>query len=966
MRWLHPVKICRALLYLTILASSGTSAVMSNAAELPVVAPERVGMSAAKLAKVDEAMEKLVAEKKLAGAVVMIARQGQVVHWQSYGHQDREANVAMQKDSIFRVYSMTKAITSAAALILLDEGKLNLDDPVSKFLPELKGMKVSNGSGNVAPKREMTVRDLMRHTAGLSYGFNGDSPVDKAYLAANLLDRDRTLDSMSKALGSLPLLYEPGEAWVYSISVDLLGRVVEVVSGSKLDKFLDDRILGPLDMRDTGFSVAPHSTERFTANYTSDGKGMLTLRDAPGTSRYLKPPAMLSGGGGLVSTARDYMRFLVMISSGGQLDGKRIISADSVKLMTTDQLPEGIGWIRFGDDVRRGVGFGLGFAVRVETALWDRHGRIGEYGWGGAASTHYWVSPHDELAVVTMEQVMPYSFLTEFKIKGLVYDAIQSNAAPQPKSAQPKSAQPKSAQPKSAQPSAVLPANVEQRLDTVYASYGDRAMYLDLFLPQQGPAVKPAVVVVHGGGWLRGDKAKFRPLAMALAARGYVTAAIEYRLGGEAQFPAAIHDCNAAVRWLRAHAKEYGIDPRRIAAVGGSAGGHLVGLMAAGPAVASLQGTGGNADRSSQLQAAVVMAGPLELATGPVADRSRNEPALSNSNKWLGKTIDEAPDLYRLASATTHLSSRTPPILFMTGEHDNPARNIATRRRLRELGIPSEIKVYKQGKHGCWNRLPWFTPMVDDIDAFLTEALQKDVSPETIPLSTTGWGTIRYNSAGLELQIDRIPPDHSVEIPRLNNPIGKIYIQGDAKQTALPIKPGLTTWKLTLPPGLPAGGKTVIVVETIGTPYLPVIPRIVGASSNGDVTLSAHDAITQGELLRYEPQPHKNTVGYWANANDTCQWHFYTDEAGQFDLHILQGCGKGQGGSTVEIRVGDRAVEFVVEDTGHFQNFKDRKVGTLTLSEPGLHTLTMRPISKAKNAVMDVRKVRLVRRAAAE
>jgi acetyl esterase/lipase len=249
-------------------------------------------------------------------------------------------------------------------------------------------------------------------------------------------------------------------------------------------------------------------------------------------------------------------------------------------------------------------------------------------------------------------------------------------------------------------PSTDLPDNVQQHSDVVYANYGERALHLDLFVPDSGPGLKPAVVIVHGGGWLKGDKTKFRALAIALAARGYVTAAIEYRLGGEAKFPAAIHDCNAAVRWLRAHADEHGVDSRRIGAVGGSAGGHLVGLMATSTSITSLQGSGGNSDQSSQLQAAVVMAGPLELATGPVADRSRKEPELSNSNKWLGKTVDEAPELYRLASATTHLSASTPPILFMAGEHDKPARNIATRRRLHELGIQSDIRVYKNGKHG--------------------------------------------------------------------------------------------------------------------------------------------------------------------------------------------------------------------------------------------------------------------------
>lgn len=517
---------------------------------------------------------------------------------------------------------------------------------------------------------------------------------------------------------------------------------------------------------------------------------------------------------------------------------------------------------------------------------------------------------------------------------------------------------------KTGKPSTQLPAHVQQHLNVVYATYRQRELHLDLFVPDSGPALKPAVVVVHGGGWLNGDKTKFHALAMALAARGYVTAAIEYRLGGEAKFPAAIHDCNAAVRWMRAHAKEHGIDSTHIGAVGGSAGGHLVGLMATAAAVASLQGDGGNADQSSRLQAAVVMAGPLELATGPVADRSRKDPENSNSNKWLGKTVDEAPELYRLASATTHLSASTPPFLFMTGEFDQPERNVATRRRLHKLGIQAEIRVYKDGKHGCWNQLPWFAPMVDDIDAFLTTTLQKQPSHTTVPLTTTDWGSVRSSAAGLELLVDRVPADGNLEIPRLNNPVGKIYLKGDEKKSELPIKPGLQTWAIGLPKDVSSAGKTVVVVETIGPPHLPLIPRIVPASADGNITLAAHDSVILGaKLLRYEPQPHKNTVGYWADEKDFCQWHFYTDEAGTFDVHLWQGCGKGQGGSKVEISVGEQTIEFIVEDTGHFQNFKDRQVGTLTFEGPGLHTLRIRPLAKAKNAVMDVRQVRLVRQA---
>ena len=272
-------------------------------------------------------------------------------------------------------------------------------------------------------------------------------------------------------------------------------------------------------------------------------------------------------------------------------------------------------------------------------------------------------------------------------------------------------------------PSTRIPESVDAHRDVVYATEGDRKLLADLFVPKTATGPTPTVVVVHGGGWLKGDKTKFRALALALADRGYVTAAIEYRLGGEARFPAGIHDCNAAVRFLRANAARFHVDPERIGAVGGSAGGHLVGLMATGWQDPALQGSGGWADQSSRLQAAIVMAGPMEMTTGSVAEKSLDKPDESNSNKWLGKRIDEAPEQYALADAHLHISETSAPILFMVGEHDHPERNQPSRDRLTAHGVWTGVKVYKDGKHGCWNQLPWFHDMVEDMDAFLTEQL---------------------------------------------------------------------------------------------------------------------------------------------------------------------------------------------------------------------------------------------------
>lgn len=272
-------------------------------------------------------------------------------------------------------------------------------------------------------------------------------------------------------------------------------------------------------------------------------------------------------------------------------------------------------------------------------------------------------------------------------------------------------------------PSTTLPENVALHPDVVYAQYGARKLLMDICVPTDQPGPLPTIVVVHGGGWLNGDKTKFRALTLALASRGYVTAAIEYRLGEEANFPAAIHDCNAAVRFLRANADRHHVDPDRIGAVGGSAGGHLVGLMASGWKNERLQGAGGHDDESSQLQAAIVMAGPLEMTTGSVAERSRNDGEKSNSNKWIGKSIDDAPELYELADAYLKIDSDTCPILFMVGEHDHPERSEMSRNKLKSAGVWSDVIVYKDGKHGCWNLLPWFGEMVDDMDTFFSEQL---------------------------------------------------------------------------------------------------------------------------------------------------------------------------------------------------------------------------------------------------
>jgi len=272
-------------------------------------------------------------------------------------------------------------------------------------------------------------------------------------------------------------------------------------------------------------------------------------------------------------------------------------------------------------------------------------------------------------------------------------------------------------------PSTAITTDLRFQPDVVYATYGERKLLADIISPANAQNL-PALIVVHGGGWHNGDKTKFQALSIGLARQGYVVAAIEYRLADEAAFPAAIHDCFAAVRFLRNNSQRFHIDPDRIGAVGGSAGGHLVGLMASGSGNSNLQGTAGNLETPSGIQAAIVMAGPLEMLTGSVAERSRSGKGFSNSNSWLRGTVDEKPALYRDADAFVQIDRNSCPILFMTGEFDNPARNQRSRDRLSKLGIATGIKTYKGGKHGCWNRLPWLDEMVPDMAIFFREHLK--------------------------------------------------------------------------------------------------------------------------------------------------------------------------------------------------------------------------------------------------
>jgi len=399
-----------------------STVLVSSARELAEVAPAAAGLSAVKLAQVDQFMARQVADQKIAGGIVIISHDGKIGFFHSYGLRDREANQPMTPDTIFRIYSMSKAITTAGALTLYDAGKLRLDDPVSRYIPTFTNLLVATTNGLRPPLRPVTIRDLMRHISGLTYG-DGPDALKQAYTRLQPMQATNLAEMVAR-LAQVPLAFDPESDWHYGVSIDVLGRVIEVVSGKPLDVFLRETILQPLGMQDTGFRVPAEKIGRFAANYTRTN-GTLKVIDPPAGSMFAGPVTLFSGGGGMVSTARDYLRFLTMIADGGQLDGRRILKSKTVKLMTSNQLPPAAFPIHFGGEWRQGTGFGLGFDVRTEITGWDLAGHVGEYGWGGAASTHYWASPKDKLIVVTLEQIMPYEWDTEFGLKKIIYDAIQ-------------------------------------------------------------------------------------------------------------------------------------------------------------------------------------------------------------------------------------------------------------------------------------------------------------------------------------------------------------------------------------------------------------------------------------------------------------------------------------------------------------------------------------------------------------
>lgn len=392
-----------------------------------IVVPEEVGFSSDRLVRISDLMQRYVDEGKLAGAVTMLAREGDVFHFEPFGLTDIAKGSAVEKDSIFRIYSMTKPITSVAVMMLYEEGHFSLDDPVGRFIPELGRMKVYDGMGErgmrlVEQERPITIRHLLTHTSGLSMGSHQDSPVEELYRQSDMMDPHGTLPEMVKKLSGLPLLTQPGAKWRYSRATDVLGYLVEVVSGQPFDQFLQERILGPLGMVDTAFYVAEEKLDRLATVYGPKADGSIEALDNTFVSKFRAPHTLFSGGGGLTSTAADYMRFSQMLCNMGELDDVRILGPKTIEMMTSNHLPEELKPFAVGQSNAsdtRGCGFGLGFRVVMDIAEHGILGSEGIYSWGGAASTIFWVDPEEDLVGILLTQMMPsstYPLRREFQI----------------------------------------------------------------------------------------------------------------------------------------------------------------------------------------------------------------------------------------------------------------------------------------------------------------------------------------------------------------------------------------------------------------------------------------------------------------------------------------------------------------------------------------------------------------------
>jgi CubicO group peptidase (beta-lactamase class C family) len=404
--------LCRSALLLSLGLPVAFAQTKDPATVFTPVDPASAGFDAQGLTDLDELFAGEVDEGKLVGCLALVARGEKVVYCGTFGDRDREAQETMTEDTIFRIYSMSKPITSVAVMMLVERGEVDLDAPISKYLPVLANLKVA-GKGDdgeeteVDPTRKVTVRDLLRHTSGFTYGLDGDTPVDRRYRAVGILWRQSNLEALVEELAKLPLLHQPGTRFHYSVSTDVLGRLVEVVSEQSFAEFLDENVFGPLGMVDTFFTVPADKRDRFAQMYQPEKGGGLIPAPPLDSWRFLNENEFYSGGGGLCSTTRDYLRFAQMLANGGALGDERLLEQETIEEMTSDQLK----------DIPSSGGFQFGLGVWI-----DGQGR---YGWGGAAGTRFWVDPKHKVIGLFMVQIKPYRGANyERQMKSLVYRAL--------------------------------------------------------------------------------------------------------------------------------------------------------------------------------------------------------------------------------------------------------------------------------------------------------------------------------------------------------------------------------------------------------------------------------------------------------------------------------------------------------------------------------------------------------------
>ncbi|MEP7271724.1 MAG: serine hydrolase domain-containing protein [Acidobacteriota bacterium] len=419
------LSLCLLLILSLAIASAG------QVSGLRPGTPSEAGLSKERLDRIGRVTQEHIAANRVAGAIGLIARRGKIGYFEAWGMMDKEGAKPMRKDAIFRMYSMTKAVTGVATMILYEEGRFALNDPVSKYLPELKALKVvidrKDETGKriyevVPSEREMTVRDLLRHTSGLDYAGPRDEKGELIYRQLGLTSGDITIEEAVKRMGKAPLVHQPGTVWDYSLSTDVLGRLVEVLSGTTLDKFFEERIFKPLGMVDTGFYVPESKWDRLTTLYTQKPDRTITRFPGAPQDSYKKPATLLLGGAGLASTAMDYARFYQMLLNGGILDGQRLLSRKTVELISADHLGD---LPRIGELLPKGYGFGLTFAVSLGPGKTGTIGSEGEYYWGGAAGTRFWIDPKEQMFGIYLVQILPHTGLNyggEFR--QLAYQAI--------------------------------------------------------------------------------------------------------------------------------------------------------------------------------------------------------------------------------------------------------------------------------------------------------------------------------------------------------------------------------------------------------------------------------------------------------------------------------------------------------------------------------------------------------------